>query len=92
VAGGVSPALVPVVGSICTDGGGQRLAENDGAVGLFGGNHVGRGLAHHSYHVQRAVDLRERTNLRVTMGFEIPNYIDIKNVYAKMMGEGMIRE
>lgn len=71
VAGGVSPALVPVVGSVSADGSGQGLAENDGALGPFGGHHVAGRLAHHSHHVQRAVDLRERTNLRVTMGIEI---------------------
>ncbi len=64
VARRVSPALVPVVGAVGGQGGGERLGEQDGALLPLLDDDVGRRLPGHVEHVQRTVDLQTIRNVQ----------------------------
>lgn len=58
VTSSVTPALVPVVGTIRAQAGSDRFSENDAASSSCVGNYLGAAFAHHVDDVYWTVDLR----------------------------------
>ena len=61
VSGGVTPAVMPVVGAVRGQRCGDGLAEHHVVFATFAGDDVSGALRHDVHHVQRAVHLREKS-------------------------------